>query len=269
VTDKRSTSAAKPLRDDDVAVVTGGGRGIGRATALRLAEMGAGVAVVARSEGEVSAVVREIEARGGRARFFLCDVANEAAVKELPLKVAQALGPATIVVNNAGAAESAPFLKTSYELWQRMMRVNCDSAFLVTQGFLPHMLEKGRGRIVNVSSIAGKIGSAYIAAYCASKHAMIGLTRALAIELAKKSITVNAVCPGYVATPLTEGGIARMTEKTGKSATEIRGTLEAMSPQGRIYDAEEVAELIASLTLPHMGGVNGQAIPLDGGSVQS
>jgi NAD(P)-dependent dehydrogenase (short-subunit alcohol dehydrogenase family) len=152
-----------------------------------------------------------------------------------------------------------------------MMRVNCDSAFLVTQAFLPHLLERGPkgARIVNVASIAGKVGAAYIAAYSASKHALIGLTRSLAIELATKGVTVNAVCPGYVETPLTAGAIARMTEKTGRDGSEIRASLEAMSPQGRIYRATEVAEVIVRIASPAWGGVNGQTIVLDGGSVQS
>ena len=259
------------FQPDDVAIVTGAGRGIGRATALRFAAEGAAVAAVARSEPEIAAVVREIEAAGGRARFFTCDVTSEEAVRDLPLRVSQALGPALIVVNNAGAAESAPFSKTSYYLLMRMMRVNCDSAFLVTQAFLPHLLERapGRARVVNVSSIAGQVGAAYIAAYCASKHALIGLTRALAAELARKGVTVNAVCPGYVETPLTEGSIARLTERTGRSASDVRATLEAMSPQGRIYKAEEVAEVIVRVASPGWGGVNGQAIVLDGGAVQS
>jgi NAD(P)-dependent dehydrogenase (short-subunit alcohol dehydrogenase family) len=257
------------FRAEDVAVVTGAGRGIGRAAALRFAAEGAAVAAVARSEPEIAAVAREIEARGGRARFFACDVTREDAVAELPLKVAQALGPASIVVNNAGAAESAPFLKTTYELWQRMMRVNVDSAFLVTRAFLPALLERGRGRVVNVSSIAGKVGAAYIAAYCASKHALVGLTRALSIEVAKKGITVNAVCPGYVDTPLTEGSVENMARKTGRPAAEIRATLEAMSPQGRIYASDEVAEVIVRVASDAWAGVNGQCIVLDGGSVQA
>ncbi len=259
---------ARPLAGE-VAVVTGGGRGIGRATALALAREGAAVAVVARSRAEIEAVAAEVARAGGHAAAIPCDVTDEGAIRAMAAGVRSTLGPATIVVNNAGIAESAPFLKTSLEMWQRIFRVNVESALLVTQAFLPAMLERGRGRIVNVASIAARRGMPYIAAYCASKHALLGLTRALAAEVAKKGVTVNAVCPGYVDTSMTDRSVEVMKRKTGKSEEELRSVLAHLSPQERLFRPEEVAEVAVRLCTDLWGGVTGQAICLDGGETQA
>lgn len=244
----------------ETALVTGGGRGIGRAIAQALAREGARVVVVARSRNEIEAVAAET---GGRA--VPCDVTDAAAVEAM----ARAVSPVGILVNNAGIAESAPFLKTTDEMWARLFRVNVESAFRVTRAFLPAMLERGRGKIVNVGSIASRRGYPYIAAYCASKHALLGLTRALAAEVGPKGINVNCVCPGYVETPMTERNVANMVAKTGKSEAEIRAVLAGKSPAGRIFRPEEVAEIVLRLASDAWAGVNGQAINLDGGETQS
>jgi NAD(P)-dependent dehydrogenase (short-subunit alcohol dehydrogenase family) len=254
------------MKRGDVAVVTGGGRGIGRAVAHALAKEGAAVAVVARTQREIEAVAAEVEQAGGRAKPFACDVSDEAGVREMARAVEAALGPVSILVNNAGIAESAPFLKMDLEFYRRIMRVNVESAVVVTQAFLGGMVERNYGRVINIASVAGKLGAPYITAYVASKHAMVGLTRALALEYATKGITVNAVCPGYVDTPMTEGNIGKMHAKTGRSEGDIRATLEKMSPQGRIYTPEEVAAVVLALASDGFRGVNGQAISIDGGS---
>jgi NAD(P)-dependent dehydrogenase (short-subunit alcohol dehydrogenase family) len=261
---------SRPLAGD-VAVVTGGGRGIGRACARELAACGAAVAVVARTAREVEAVAKEIESAGGVARAFPCDVSDAAAVRALASAIgASGLGgPVSIIVNNAGSGDSAPFLKTSLEMWQKHMRVNVESALLVTQAFLGPMLERKRGRVIMIASIAGKRGYPYISAYSASKHAMIGLTRALAAEVAKSGVTVNAVCPGYVDTPMTDHSVGVMVEKTKKSEAEIRDYLAKTSPQERIFAPEEVAAIVAALASDGFAGVNGQSIHLDGGEIQS
>jgi NAD(P)-dependent dehydrogenase (short-subunit alcohol dehydrogenase family) len=251
------------------ALVTGAGRGIGREVALGLAREGAAVALVARSEGEIGAVAAEIETAGGRAKAYPCDVTDGAAVAAMARRAVEDLGPVQVLVNNAGIAESAPFPKTSDDLWHRTMRTNVDSAFYVTRALIGGMVEKGWGRVINVASIAGKHGAPYISAYVTSKHAMIGLTRALASEYAKTGITVNAVCPGYVETPMTQGNVKKLTAKTGRAAEDIRAHLAGQSPQGRIFTAEEVAEVVISLTREGWRGVNGQAIVLDGGEIQS
>ena len=256
--------------DGDVALVTGAGRGIGRSVAIDLARRGAAVAVVARTSSEIEAVAREIEAGGGRARAFACDVSDPAAVRGLAAAAREAgFGDVSVLVNNAGLAESAPFLKMPLDLWQKMMRVNVESAVLVTQAFLGGMVERKRGRVVMVSSIAGKRGYPYITAYCASKHAMIGLARALAAEVAQSGVTVNAVCPGYVDTPLTNRSVGMMAEKTKRTAAEIRDYLASTSPQGRIFAPEEVAAIVAALASDGFAGVTGQSIHLDGGEVQA
>ena len=251
------------------ALVTGGGRGIGAAVARRLAEAGAAVAVTARSTDEIGAVAEELRASGAEAHAITADVTDESAVAELAARAEEALGGIDILINNAGSATSAPLGRTTLETWERMLSVNATSTFLVTRAVVPGMVERGWGRVVNVASIAGKAGAPYIAAYVAAKHAVVGFTRAVAAELAKTGVTVNAVCPGYVDTPMTEASIARIRERTGRDAADALAILERQSPQGRIYLPEEVAYLVLTLCADLAGGVNGQALVLDGGSVQS
>jgi NAD(P)-dependent dehydrogenase (short-subunit alcohol dehydrogenase family) len=247
--------------------VTGGGRGIGRACALALAARGAAVAVGARSKAEVEAVAREVAAAGGKAHAVALDVTSPESVGAAVADAEKALGPIAILVNNAGIAPSASFDRTDLELWNRTLGVNATGTFLVTRAVMSGMLARGWGRVVNVASIAGKVGFSYVSAYCASKHAVIGLTRALAHEVARKGVTVNAVCPGYVDTQMTKEAVDRIVTKTGLAEDKARGHLEGTSPQGRMMTAEEVASLVAFLAEPAQAGINGQSINLDGGGV--
>lgn len=252
-----------------IALVTGGGRGIGRESALALARAGIDVAVLARSEAQIAAVAGEVRAIGRRALAVPCDVTDAKAVAASVERVQRELGPVDVLVNNAGVAKSAPFLRTDDALWEELLAVNLTAPFRFARAVVGGMLERGWGRIVNVASIAAKVGAAYIAAYTASKHGLLGLTRALAVEVAPKGITVNAVCPGYVDTEMTSANVDVMRGKTGRSAEEIVRLLAEQSPQKRVFHAEEVASIVAFLASDAAEGVNGQAINLCGGAVFS
>src|SRR5688500_705459 len=247
------------MLNDKIALITGGGRGIGRAIALTFAQHGARVAVAARTREQVEAVAAEI---GGNAIALVCDVANAANVEEIFAD----LKP-DILVNNAGIAESATIVNTTDELWHRHLAINLSGTFYCTRAALPAMLEKRWGRIINIASIAAKTGAPYIAAYAASKHGVLGLTRVVALEVAASGVTVNAICPGYVDTDMTTRGVENITSKTGRTAEQALDSIRKMSPQNRLIDADEVAAL-ALLLASHEGrGINGQAINVDGGSV--
>jgi NAD(P)-dependent dehydrogenase (short-subunit alcohol dehydrogenase family) len=255
--------------EDRAAVVTGGGRGIGAATARALAAAGARVVVSARTAAEIDGVRDQLVGQGHRVWSIPCDVTEPEQVESLAAQARQTLGPVQILVNNAGVASSAPLKDLALAEWQRLMAVNATAPFLCTRAFMPGMLEAGWGRVINVASIAGKVGAPYIAGYCASKHAVVGFTRAVAAEVAADGVTVNAVCPGYVDTPMTARSVAKIASKTGRSEAEARAHLHSISPQNRLLEAEEVASLIVSLCQPAARGINGQAIVLDGGTVQS
>jgi NAD(P)-dependent dehydrogenase (short-subunit alcohol dehydrogenase family) len=241
------------------ALVTGGGRGIGRAVALRLAEAGAHVLVAGRTAAEIE----ETAAAAGGAAVPL-DVRDRAAIAALPERI----GAVDILVNNAGIAGSAPFDRTSDELWDDMLAVNVTSAFLLSRALGPAMVKAGWGRVINIASNAGLSGYSYTVAYCASKHAMVGLTRALATEIARSGVTVNAVCPGWVNTKMTDDAVARIVKKTGRSEADAKRSLEGMSPQGRLVEPIEVAHAVAMLCEESARSIHGQAIVVDGGQVQ-
>jgi len=249
------------------ALVTGGGRGIGRAVARALARAGATVAVAARTRAEVEAVAAEITAEGGRALATTADVAKVEDVRALFRVVRETLGPVDILVNAAGISPSAPFVKTDDATWHAIIETNLSGVFYTTREALPDMTSRGFGRIVNVASVAGKTGMPYVAAYVASKHGVLGLTKVAALESATKGVTVNAICPGYVDTPMTDAGIARISEKTGIPAAEARRRLEELSPQKRMVTAEEVASLCLYLCGDEARGITGQALNVDGGTV--
>ncbi len=266
-----STPAA-PLRGDfneQRAIITGGGRGIGAATARGLAAEGASVVVAARSRDEIEAVATELRDAGHRASAVVCDVTDPVEVEALRHQAEEILGGVDVLVNHAGLSASAPLKAIALETWNRIFAVNVTGTFLCTQAFVPAMVERGWGRVVNVASVAGKVGAPYIAAYAASKHAVVGFTRSVAAEVAAKGVTVNAVCPGYVETDMSVDTVERIVRKTGKSPEEALASLERASPQGRLYAPEEVAYQVVSLCDPRAGGVNGQALVLDGGWVQS
>ena len=247
------------MLNDKVALITGGGRGIGRAIALTFAQHGARVAVADRTREQVESVSQEI---GGNAIALVCDVANPANVEEIFADIKP-----DILVNNAGIAESATLTSTTDELWHRHLAINLSGTFYCTRAALPTMLEKRWGRIINIASIAAKTGAPYIAAYAASKHGVLGLTRVVALEVAASGITVNAICPGYVDTDMVSRGVEQITSKTGRSAEEAIEILKRMSPQNRLVTAEEVAAMALLLASEEGRGINGQGINIDGGSV--
>jgi 3-hydroxybutyrate dehydrogenase len=255
--------------ENRIALVTGGGRGIGRAIAMAFASEGAQVTVAARSFEQVEQVAREIADKfSTKALPVVCDVSDAASVERLFKAVNESFGRGPdILVNNAGIAESAPLTKTGDELWQKHLAINLSGSFYCMRAALPQMIERGWGRIVNIASIAGKTGAPYIAAYSASKHGVLGLTRSAALEVASKGITVNAICPGYVDTEMTTRGIENITKKTGLSADQAMESIRKMSPQNRIIEPEEVAALALLLASEEGRGINGQAINVDGGTV--
>jgi 3-hydroxybutyrate dehydrogenase len=250
-----------------VALVTGGGRGIGRAVVLDLAAAGASVAVAARTRAETDAVARAAVAAGAKAMAFSVDVADPASVRALFTDARAAMGDLDILVNGAGVAPSAPLVKTTDEQWRQAIDVNLSGVFYCLREALPSMTARGWGRVVNIASIAGKTGTPYIAAYAASKHGLLGLTKVAALEVAARGVTVNAVCPGYVDTPMTDESVRRIVEKTGVSAAEVRRRLEESSPQKRLYTAAEVSALVLFLCGDTAAGINGQALSVDGGTV--
>lgn len=243
------------------AVVTGAGRGIGAAVARALAAAGAEVVAAARGTDEIEAVAAGIESDGGTARAVPCDVTDPDRVAAL----AAAAGPADVLVNNAGTAFAARLESTTLAAWESLFAVNVRGVFLCTKAFLPAMLERGWGRVVNVASVAGLTGAEYISAYAATKHAVVGFTRSVAAEVADRGVTVNAVCPGYVDTDLTRATIERIVERTGRSPAEAEEAVLATSRQGRLLEAAEVARAVTWLCEEASRGVNGQAIAIDGG----
>ena len=246
------------------ALVTGGGQGIGAAIAQVLARRGMRVTVLGRrlATGQVLAAEPP-----DLLHAVAADVANASEVAAAFADAVVRFGRVDVLVNNAGQAESAPFLKMDEVLWRRMLDVNLTGTMLCTQAALPGMLEAGWGRIVNVASTAGQVGYAYVSAYCAAKHGVVGLTRALALEVASKGITVNAVCPGYTDTEIVRASIERVVAKTGRSEQEARAAFVQSNPQGRLVAPQEVADAVAWLCSEGASAITGQALSVSGGEV--
>jgi 3-hydroxybutyrate dehydrogenase len=260
--------ALGPL-DGRHALVTGAGSGIGAAIARALAAAGANVTLAGRRREPLDAVARELP-DGGSLVADGFDVTDPAAIAAGLAKARTAFGPVTILVNNAGEAPSAPFEKTSLDTWQHVLSVDLTGVFNVTQAVLPDLKAHGTGaRIVNVASTAGLTGYAYVSAYCAAKHGVVGLTRALALELAKKGVTVNAVCPGFTDTPIISRSIAEIVAKTGRSEEQALAEFTKSNPQGRLIKPGEVANTVLWLASPGAASINGQAIAIDGGEVMN
>lgn len=249
------------------AVVTGGGRGIGEAVAGQLARAGARVVVSARTLGQIEGVAAALRERGFEAHAIACDVGDEASVESMARAANEALGTVDILVNNAGVASAAPLKRLELAEWERIMRVNATGTYLCTKAFVPAMAERGWGRVVNVASVTSRVGSPYISAYTASKHAVLGFTRAVASEVIEKGVTVNCVCPGYVDTEMTVQSVANVTSRTELNDEQALKAILDTVGQHRLITPDEVAYLTLSLCHEHAGGTTGQAIVMDAGGL--
>lgn len=251
---------------DRHAVVTGASRGIGSTIAAALAARGARVSLLGRNARNLDTVAAAIGG-AGRAVALTADVTDADSVSAAFEKARAHFGPVNILINNAGQAASAKFTDTDTQLWNRIMAVNVTGTYLCSRQAVPDMLRIGSGRIVNIASIAGLRGAAYISAYAAAKHAVIGLTRSLALEFAAKNITVNAVCPGYTDTDIVRDAIANIVRKTGRTEAEALAALVATNPQRRLITPEEVAHTVLWICAPGAESITGQSIVVAGGEV--
>lgn len=256
-----------PLNNRHV-VITGAGRGIGAAIAHTLAQAGAKLTLLGRQRESLDSVAA---ACGGNAFVQAVDISQEDPVQRAIALAVEHWGPVHVLVNNAGQAASQPFEKTDLALWQQMLAVNLTGTYLCTHAVLPSMKTAAAngtpGRIINIASTAGLKGYAYVSAYTAAKHGVVGLTRALALELGSKNITVNALCPGYTETDIVKDALSFIVEKTGKTETEARARMTARNPQQRMVQPQEVAQSVLWLCHPESGAINGQAIGIDGGEL--
>jgi NAD(P)-dependent dehydrogenase (short-subunit alcohol dehydrogenase family) len=255
------------------ALITGAGAGIGAAIALQLAQAGCRITLCGRSQGTLQAQAETLRAAVPDVAVLIApmDVADEHAVQAAVQQAQARFGHVNILVNSAGQASSQPFAKTDVALWQQMLNVNLTGTYHCIQAVLPGMLDAAKGgtpgRIVNIASTAGLKGYAYVSAYVAAKHGVVGLTKALALELARKGVTVNAICPGYTETDIVREAVQNIVGKTGKSEAEARQALAASNPQQRLVQPHEVAQSVLWLCAAGSDAINGQAIAIDGGEL--
>jgi NAD(P)-dependent dehydrogenase (short-subunit alcohol dehydrogenase family) len=249
------------------AVVTGASRGIGEVIARALAHHGADLVLAARSLDRIEPLARELARDRRRAFAAVCDVTDPESVSALARTAEERLGGVDVLVNNAGIAGSAPIKSTTLEEWNRILAVNATGTFLCTQAFIGNMASRGWGRVVNIASITSRVGAPYIAAYTASKHAVLGFTRVAAAEYAERGVTVNAVCPGYVDTEMTRESVGRVMQRTGLDRDAALAAILKTANQKRLITPDEVAFMVVSLASAEAGGVNGQAIVVDTGGL--
>ncbi len=250
-----------------IVLVTGGSRGIGRSIALAFAAHGSHVVLTGRTQATLDSVADEIQHLGGKALPLTCDVSKKQEVEAVKERVNKQLGPVQVLINNAGIAPAASFLEMPDHLWEEVLRVNLSGTYNCCKVFLPEMIATKWGRIINIASIVAKVAYSHTSAYTTSKHAVLGLTRALALEMARSGVTVNAICPGYVETELTLNNARLMAEKSGRGVEEALRLFMGSSPQNRLIAPEEVAELAVMLASKAADGITGQAINIDGGAV--
>ena len=257
-----------PTLTGKIALVTGAGGGIGRAAALALAREGCRVVLAGRRDGNIRRVAEEVRQRGGEALPVVCDVGRRAAVEALGEK-AERLGLVQVLVNSAGIAPAASFLEMEDALLEEVMRVNFLGTYYCCKRFLGPMIEAGWGRVINIASTTARIAYPYTAAYTASKHAVLGLTKVMALETARKGVTVNALCPGYVDTELTRANARRLAEAVGSTEPAVLERFAGTSPQRRLIAPDEVADAVVLLAGPAGDAMTGQGIHIDGGAVGS
>jgi NAD(P)-dependent dehydrogenase (short-subunit alcohol dehydrogenase family) len=250
-------------------VVTGGGTGIGAAIAQAFGGAAAKLTLLGRRPGPLDEQVRALTADGVSAASFSCDLTDPDAAAGAFAKAVEAQGPVQILVNNAGMAESASFAQTTPELVRKVFDANVTQVFHCTRQVMPRMVEAGFGRIINIASTAGLTGYPYVTAYCAAKHAVLGLTRSLALEVVRTGVTVNAVCPGYTETPLVDGAIEKIHAKSGRDREALRKGLSEVNPMGRMIRPDEVADAVLWVASPGSASITGQAIVVAGGEVMT
>ncbi|MBJ26438.1 MAG: 3-hydroxyacyl-CoA dehydrogenase [Rhodospirillaceae bacterium] len=243
------------------AIITGGAHGIGGAISRALYEQGVNVSITGRDQNKLEQAQKLMPL----SKTYSLDITNEDSVNDIFNSAINNYGSIDILINNAGIANSAPFLKIQTNEVRQIMEINLVGLITCSQAALPHMLEKNWGRIINISSLAGIKGQPYLASYCASKHAVIGVTRSLATELIKSNITVNAICPGYVETDMVKQAVNTIVRQTGRTTEEARNELKKINPQGRIIKPKEIATTAVWLCMPESESITGQAIAIAGG----
>jgi len=249
------------------ALVTGGGRGIGASIVRLLVAQGARVSMLGRTAATLEALAVELKSNGAQTFCATADVSKRESVDAAFAAARTLFGPIEILINNAGQAISAPITKRDDALWDRLLAINLSGTYFGMQAALPDMLQGGFGRIVNIASTAGLTGYPYVAAYCAAKHGVIGLTRAVAREVATRNITVNAVCPGYTDTDLVREAAAKISAVTGRKLADALQAMTKSNPQGRLIQPDEVANAVAWLCMPGSESVTGQSIVVAGGEL--